>query len=39
MYDDLIGIFTKSGYVEGETQKNDLAIVKLVVDVNDVIPL
>jgi NitT/TauT family transport system substrate-binding protein len=38
MYDDLIGTFTKSGYVDEETQKNDLAIVKLVVEVNDVIP-
>jgi hypothetical protein len=25
MYDDLIGTFTKSGYVDEETQKNDLA--------------
>jgi NitT/TauT family transport system substrate-binding protein len=38
MYDDLIGTFTKSGYVDEETQKNDLAIVKLVAQVNDVIP-
>lgn len=38
MYDDLIGTFTKSGYVDEETQKNDLAIVKLVAEVNDVIP-
>jgi hypothetical protein len=38
MYDDLVGSFTKSGYVDEETQKNDLAIVKLVAEVNDVIP-
>jgi ABC-type nitrate/sulfonate/bicarbonate transport system substrate-binding protein len=38
MYDDLIGTFTKSGYVDEETQKNDLAIVKLVAEVNDVVP-
>jgi NitT/TauT family transport system substrate-binding protein len=38
MYDDLIGTFTKGGYVDEETQKNDLAIVKLVADVNDVVP-
>jgi ABC-type nitrate/sulfonate/bicarbonate transport system substrate-binding protein len=38
MYDDLIGTFTKSGYVDDETQKNDLAIVKLVAEVNDVVP-
>jgi ABC-type nitrate/sulfonate/bicarbonate transport system substrate-binding protein len=38
MYDDLIGTFTKSGYVDEETQKNDLAIVKLVAEVNEVVP-
>jgi ABC-type nitrate/sulfonate/bicarbonate transport system substrate-binding protein len=38
MYDDLLGTFTKSGYVDDETQKNDLAIVKLVAEVNDVVP-
>jgi hypothetical protein len=27
MYDDLVGTFTKAGYVEEQTQKNDLAIV------------
>jgi hypothetical protein len=25
MYDDLIGTFTKTGYVDEETQKNDYA--------------
>jgi NitT/TauT family transport system substrate-binding protein len=38
MYDDLIGTFTKSGYVDEETQRNDLAIVKLVAEVNEVVP-
>ena len=38
MYDDLINTFTKGGYVDEETQKNDLDIVKLVVDVRHVVP-
>jgi len=38
MYDDLIGTFTKGGYVDEETQKNDLAIVKLVAEGSDVVP-
>jgi len=38
MYDDLVGTFTKAGYVDEQTQKNDLAIVALVADVNTVIP-
>jgi NitT/TauT family transport system substrate-binding protein len=37
MYDDLIGTFTSSGYVDEETQRNDLAIVKLVAEVSEVI--
>jgi ABC-type nitrate/sulfonate/bicarbonate transport system substrate-binding protein len=37
MYDDLVGTFTKSGYVDEQTQKNDLAIVAQVADVNEVI--
>lgn len=37
MYDDLIGTFTRSGYVDEETQRNDLAIVKLVAEVSEVI--
>jgi ABC-type nitrate/sulfonate/bicarbonate transport system substrate-binding protein len=37
MYDDLIGTFTRGGHVDEETQKNDLAIVKLVAEVNDVV--
>src|SRR6185503_7306498 len=38
MYDDLIGTFTKGGHVDEETQKNDLAIVKLVAEVNEIVP-
>jgi ABC-type nitrate/sulfonate/bicarbonate transport system substrate-binding protein len=38
MYDDLVGTFTKAGYVDEQTQKNDLAIVALVADVNTVVP-
>jgi NitT/TauT family transport system substrate-binding protein len=38
MYDDLVGTFTKSGYVDEETQRNDLAIVRLVAEVNEVVP-
>ena len=38
LYDDLISTFTKGGYVDEETQKNDLAIVKLVAEVNEVVP-
>lgn len=38
MYDDLVGTFTKAGYVDEQTQKNDLAIVAQVADVAEVIP-
>ena len=38
MYDDLVGTFTRSGHVDEETQRNDLAIVRLVAEVNDVVP-
>jgi len=38
MYDDLIGTFTKAGYVDEQTQKNDLAIVALGADVSTVVP-
>ena len=37
MYDDLISTFTKGGYVDEETQKNDLAIVKLVAEVSETV--
>lgn len=38
MYDDLVGTFTKAGYVDEQTQKNDLAIVAQVADVAEVVP-
>lgn len=38
MYDDLVKTFTAAGHVDDETQKNDLAIVKLVAEVNEVVP-
>ena len=38
MYDDLVGTFTKPGYVDEETQRNDLAIVRVVAEVNEVVP-
>jgi hypothetical protein len=38
MYDDLVGTFTKAGYVDEQTQKNDLAIVAQVADVTEIVP-
>ena len=38
MYDDLVGTFTKAGYVDEQSQKNDLAIVAQVADVAEIIP-
>ncbi|MSP40472.1 MAG: ABC transporter substrate-binding protein [Deltaproteobacteria bacterium] len=38
MYDDMVKSFTTAGHVDEETQKNDLAIVKLVAEVNEVVP-
>jgi len=37
MYDDLVGTFTKNGYVDEQSQRNDLAIVAQVADVNEVV--
>ena len=39
MYDDLVGTFTKAGYVDEETQRNDLAIVRQVAEVTDIVPI
>ena len=39
MYDDLVATFTKAGYVDDQTQKNDLAIVAQVADVTEVVPI
>jgi ABC-type nitrate/sulfonate/bicarbonate transport system substrate-binding protein len=38
MYDDLVATFTKAGYVDEQTQKNDLAIVAQVADVAEIVP-
>jgi ABC-type nitrate/sulfonate/bicarbonate transport system substrate-binding protein len=38
MYDDLIKTFTAAGHVDEETQRNDLAIVKLIAEVEHVVP-
>lgn len=38
VYDDLIGTFTRSGVVDEETQKNDLNIIRQVVNANDAVP-
>lgn len=39
MYDDLLGTFTKNGYVDEQSQRNDLAIVAQVADVNEIVPI
>ena len=39
MYDDMVKSFTAAGHVDEETQRNDLAIVKLVAEVNEVVPI
>ena len=39
LYDDLVKTFTTGGHVDEETQKNDLAIVKLVAEVTEVVPI
>ena len=38
MYEDLVATFTKAGYVDEQTQKNDLAIVAQVADVAEIVP-
>jgi len=38
MYDDLIKTLTVAGHVDEETQRNDLAIVKLIAEVEHVVP-
>ena len=38
LYDDLIGTFTRGGTVDEETQKNDLVIIRQVVNANDTVP-
>ena len=38
LYDDIIGTFTRSGAVDEETQRNDLNIIRQVVNTNDTMP-
>ena len=38
LYDDLIGTFTRNGVVDDETQRNDLSIIRQVVNANENIP-
>src|SRR5919106_3123799 len=38
VYDDLIGTFTRNGIVDEETQKNDLNIIRQVVNANEAVP-
>jgi ABC-type nitrate/sulfonate/bicarbonate transport system substrate-binding protein len=37
VYDDVIGTFTRSGVVDDETQRNDLAIIRQVVSGNETV--
>lgn len=38
VYDDLIGTFTRNGIVDEETQRNDLNIIRQVVNANEAVP-
>jgi ABC-type nitrate/sulfonate/bicarbonate transport system substrate-binding protein len=38
LYDDLIGTFTRNGAVDDETQRNDLNIVRQVINANETVP-
>ena len=38
VYDDIIGTFTRNGAVDEETQKNDLNIIRQVVNANEAVP-
>jgi ABC-type nitrate/sulfonate/bicarbonate transport system substrate-binding protein len=38
VYEDIIGTFTRNGAVDEETQRNDLQIIRQVVNANDTIP-
>jgi ABC-type nitrate/sulfonate/bicarbonate transport system substrate-binding protein len=39
VYDDLIGTFTQNGSVDEEAQKNDLAIIRQVVNATEAVPI
>ncbi len=38
VYDDIIGTFTRNGAVDEETQRNDLSIIRQVVNTNETLP-
>jgi hypothetical protein len=38
VYDDLIGTFTRNGIVDEETQRNDLNIIRQVVNAYETVP-
>src|SRR5918995_3125729 len=38
VYDDIIGTFTRNGTVDDETQRNDLSIIRQVVNTNETMP-
>jgi NitT/TauT family transport system substrate-binding protein len=38
VYDDIIGTFTRNGFVDEETQRNDLAIIRQVANANETLP-
>ena len=39
VYDDIIPTFTRSGMVDDETQRNDLAIIRQVINGNETLPI
>lgn len=39
VYDDLIGTFTRNGFVDEETQRNDLNIIRQVVNATEAVPI
>src|SRR5262245_41474543 len=39
MYDDLIGTFTRNGTVDQETQENDLAIIRQIANVSELVAI
>ena len=38
VYDDMIGTFTRNGAVDDETQRNDLNIIRQVINANETVP-
>ena len=38
VYDDIIGTFTRNGAIDDETQRNDLSIIRQVVNTNENLP-